>query len=111
MISDIARRVLDIIPNPRRWVKGTKVTSDSSQHCVVGALEVLCIEGQQREDFGNAFYSTAQEQYPEFKFPPVPQYLGVKLDGYGRIITVNDEDGIRYRDIRRILEKLAARED
>lgn len=108
MISDIASRVLGILSSHRKWTKGN-MHAAGGRHCVAGAAELLGIANDELYRFHEAFFDTAIAQYPE---------LGLRKSDCSRgetsrqqVISVNDHVHMRYRDIRRILEKLAARED
>lgn len=103
-VSDIAREILGIIPDRQHWIKGQYGSLDGRRHCVAGALYTLSLSRQQQAEFGQAFCTTAVEQYPEIPLIHYGAYCG-------GIPKFNDHPRVGYRDIRRILEKLAAQED
>ena len=110
MISDIARQVLDIIPNHRRWIQHNEVDLRSGRRCVIGALNSISAYGQERTKFARLFSAIAAEQFPDMTRAWLGDFFP-SYEGDDWIASVNDADDMHYKGIRVILEKIAARED
>ena len=112
-VRQAAQNVIDrYLPSPQRWVKH-HYSAANRRRCQYQAIEELDCSPYVKGMLINAVVGVIMEQYPEltkFIF-----FIGEHADDgtrancmEGVITSFNDHWSIRYADVRRVLEKVAA---
>jgi len=100
-VQETAAGVLDIIPNHRRWAKNHEESFNGTRHCILGALVHMDVSDLLIGRFQKKMGLVLKAEYPE-------KCQRWYEDGVYLITQFNDDDDIRYADVRRVLEKMRA---
>jgi hypothetical protein len=101
-ISELAARVLDIIPDARHWAKGSMRGGwGHERYCVLGAVAKClnsgsAIDVQAKAAFEAAVCDKADELFPR------------SGGSWNSVPSFNDAGQTRYAHVRQVLEKLRA---
>jgi hypothetical protein len=97
-LSDIASRMLEIIPAHRYWIKHQLTGGAMGERkCLYGALRCVPVTFDRSVDFENHFLDLVREMFP-----------GLDCEGGRGLAGFNDHPGVRYDDVRTVLEKIRA---
>lgn len=100
--QDVAREILAVIPNHRRWLKGDFSVRHGSRVCLRGAMYRFGATEAEQEGFADLFCAVAAREYEQFSV------LTETEGGVSRVCTINDDYDMTYERIRKLLEKIIA---